>query len=83
MMSTTITVAILVALIIGLAFGSVIAGLALMERRSTRHWVVYLRLPEDLHRRLSEAATAHGWSLRAEIINRLEASFGPTRSYEF
>src|SRR6478609_6088137 len=53
-MSTTITVAILVALIIGLAFGSVIAGLALMERRSTRHWVVYLRLPEDLHRRLSD-----------------------------
>ena len=74
----TITVAILVSLIIGLAFGSV-----MMERRSTRHWVVYLRLPEDLHRRLSEAATDHRWSLRAEIINRLEASFGPTRSYEF
>ena len=83
MMSTVITVAILVSLIIGLAFGSVIAGIAMMERRSTRHWVVYLRLPEDLHRRLSEAATDHRWSLRAEIINRLEASFGPTRSYEF
>jgi len=79
----TITVAILVSLIIGLAFGSVIAGIAMMERRSTRHWVVYLRLPEDLHRRLSEAATDHRWSLRAEIINRLEASFGPTKSYEF
>jgi len=79
MMSTTITVAILVSLIIGLAFGSVIAGIAMMERRSTRHWVVYLRLSEDLYRRLSEAATDHRWSLRAEIINRLEASFGPTK----
>jgi Antitoxin FitA-like, ribbon-helix-helix len=83
MTSTVITVAILVSLIIGLAFGAVIAGLALMERRSERHWVVYLRLPEELHHRLKEAATAHGWSLTAEIINRLEASFGPTKSYEF
>jgi hypothetical protein len=76
MMSTTITVAILVALIIGLAFGSVIAGLALSERRS-RHWVVCIRLPEELHHRLREEATVAEWSLKAEIITRLQASFQP------
>jgi hypothetical protein len=59
----TITVAA-VALIIGIALGAIIAGLALMER--PRRMVVYLRLPEDLHRRLSEAATAHMWDLKAE-----------------
>jgi hypothetical protein len=54
--------------------GAIIAGLVLMERRS-RHWVVCLRLPEELHRRLREEATDHMCSLKAEIINRLQASF--------
>jgi hypothetical protein len=31
-------------------------------------------LPKELHRRLSEEATDHMWSLKVEIINRLQAS---------
>jgi hypothetical protein len=59
----TITVAVLAGLIIGIAVGAVVAGLALTERRS-RHWVVVtLRLPEDLHHRLKEAARDHMWDL--------------------
>jgi hypothetical protein len=71
----TITVAALTGLIIGLT--EVVAGLVLMEH--PRRMVVYLRLPEDLHHRLSEAATDHMWDLKAEIITRLEASFGNDR----
>ncbi len=70
----TITVAAVAGLIIGIALGAAIAGLALMER--PRPWVVCLRLPEELHRRLREEATVAGWSLKAEIISRLQASFG-------
>jgi HicB-like protein involved in pilus formation len=51
----------LIGLIFGFMTGAIVAGLTLMDRR----WVVCVRLPEDLHRRLSEEATAHGWSLRA------------------
>ena len=69
----TITVAVLAGLIIGLTLGAVIAGLVLMERQ-LRHWVVCIRLPGELHRRLREEATDHMCSLKAEIINRLEAS---------
>jgi hypothetical protein len=69
----TITVAAVVGLIIGIALGAGIAGLALMER--PRRWVVCLRLPEELHRRLREEATDHMCSLKAEIISRLQASF--------
>ena len=69
----TITVAAVVGLIVGLAVGAVVAGLALMEH--PRRWVVSLRLPEELHRRLSDEATDHMCSLKAEIINRLQASF--------
>ena len=36
-----------------------------------------LRMPEDLHRRLSSAADAAGCSLGEEIRRRLEASFEP------
>jgi hypothetical protein len=54
----TITVAAVAGLIVGLMLGATVAGLALTERRS-RHWVVYLRLPEELHRRLREEATDH------------------------
>jgi Arc-like DNA binding domain len=72
---TTITLATVAGLIIGIALGATVAGLALMERRS-RHWVVCLRLPEELHRRLREEATVAEWSLKAEIISRLQASFG-------
>jgi hypothetical protein len=32
-------------------------------------------LPEELHRRLREEATVAEWSLKAEIISRLQASF--------
>ena len=71
-MSTT--VATLIGLIIGLMTGTVVAGLALMEH--PRRWVVCLRLPEELHRRLREQATVAGWSFKAEIISRLQASFG-------
>ena len=71
----TITLATVAGLIIGIALGAGVAGLALMERRS-RHWVVCLRLPEELHRRLRQEATVAGWSLKAEIISRLQASFG-------
>jgi hypothetical protein len=70
----TITVAAVAGLIIGLALGAAIAGLALMER--PRRWVVCIRLPEELHHRLREEATVAGWSLKAEIISRLQASFG-------
>ena len=70
----TITVAAVVGLIIGIALGATVAGLAMMERRS-RHWVVYIRLSEELHRRLREEATDHMCSLKAEIISRLQASF--------
>jgi uncharacterized membrane-anchored protein YhcB (DUF1043 family) len=70
----TITVAAVAGLIIGLALGAIITGLALTERRS-RHWIVCLRLPEELHRRLREQATVAGWSFKAEIISRLQASF--------
>ncbi len=72
---TTITLAAVAGLIIGIALGATVAGLALTERRS-RHWVVCLRLPQELHRRLREEATVAEWSLKAEIISRLQASFG-------
>jgi hypothetical protein len=68
----TITVAAVVGLVIGIALGAVVAGLALMGR--PRRWVVCLRLPKELHRRLREEATDHMCSLKAEIISRLEAS---------
>ena len=70
-MSTT--VATLIGMIFGLMTGVIVAGLALMEH--PRRWVVCIRLSEELHRRLSEEATDHMCSLKAEIINRLEASF--------
>jgi Arc-like DNA binding domain len=63
-----------ITLMIGIALGAVVAWLGLMER--PRRLVVYLRLPEELHHQLSEAATAHGWDLKAEIITRLQASLG-------
>ena len=68
-----ITLAVIAGFIIGLTVGTIITGLALMER-PLRHWVVCLRL-EELHRRLSEAPTDHKCSLKAEIISRLQASF--------
>jgi Arc-like DNA binding domain len=68
---TTITLAAVAGLIIGIALGATVAGLA-----RSRHWVVCLRLPEELHRRLREEATVAEWSLKAEIISRLQASFG-------
>jgi hypothetical protein len=67
----TITVATVIGLIFGFTTGAIVAGLTLMEQR----WVVCVRLPEDLHRRLSEEATDHMCSLKAEMINRLQASF--------
>jgi uncharacterized membrane-anchored protein YhcB (DUF1043 family) len=67
----TITFAAVAGLIIGIAIGAVVAGLGRME---PRRWVVCVRLPEELHRRLREEATDHMCSLKAEIINRLEAS---------
>jgi uncharacterized membrane-anchored protein YhcB (DUF1043 family) len=70
----TITVTAVVGLIVGLTVGAIITGLALTERRS-RHWIVCLRLPKELHRRLREEATVAECSLKAEIINRLQASF--------
>jgi hypothetical protein len=69
----TITVAAVVGLIFGFTTGTIVAGLALMEH--PRRWVVCIRLPEELHRRLSEEATDHTCSLKAEIISRLQASF--------
>ncbi len=65
-----ITLATLAGLIVGLMVGAIVAGLVCMERQRFS-----LRLPEDLHRRLSEAARDHMWSLKAEIVGRLEASF--------
>ncbi len=69
----TITFVAIASLIIGIVIGAVLAGLVLMERQ-LRHWVVCIRLPGELHRRLREEATDHMCSLKAEIINRLEAS---------
>ena len=68
----TIPLAAVAGLVIGIAIGAIIAGLVLMER--PRRWVVCLRLPEELHRRLREEATDHMCSLKAEIISRLQAS---------
>jgi hypothetical protein len=68
-----ITVAVIAGFVIGLTIGAIITGFVLMERRS-RHWVVCLRLPQELHRRLREEATDHMCSLKAEIMNRLQAS---------
>jgi len=68
----TITFAAVGGLIIGIALGAVIAGLSRMEH--PRRWVVCLRLPEELHRRLREEATVAGWSLKAEMLSRLQAS---------
>jgi uncharacterized membrane-anchored protein YhcB (DUF1043 family) len=69
----TTTFAAVASLIIGIALGAVVAGLGRMEH--PRRWVVCVRLPEELHRRLREEATDHMCSLKAEIINRLQASF--------
>ena len=69
----TIPLAAVAGLIVGLMLGAIIAGLVLMER--PRRWVVCLRLPEELHRRLREEATDHMCSLKAEMISRLQASF--------
>ena len=69
----TIPFVAIASLIIGIVIGAVLAGLVLMERQ-LRHWVVCIRLPGELHRRLREEATDHMCSLKAEIINRLEAS---------
>jgi len=71
-MSTT--VATFIGLIFGLMTGTIVAGLALMEH--PRRWVVCVRLPEELHRRLSEEATDHMCSVKAEMISRLQASLG-------
>jgi hypothetical protein len=68
-----ITVAVITGFIIGLTVGAIITGLVLMERRS-RHWIVCIRLPQELHRRLREEATDHMCSLKGEIISRLQAS---------
>jgi hypothetical protein len=76
----TITVAAVAGLIVGLMVAVAGAGLALMER--PRRWVVCIRLSEELHRRLREEATVAGWSLKAEIISRLQASFR-SRPYDF
>ena len=67
------SIPLLIGLIIGLTVGVIVAGLALMEH--PRRWVVCVRLPEELHRSLSEEATDHMCSVKAEIIGRLEASF--------
>ena len=71
-MSTT--VATLIGLIFGFTTGAIVAGLTLMEH--PRRWVVCIRLPEELHRRLSEEARDHMCSLKAEMLSRLQASFG-------
>ena len=70
----TITFVAVASLIIGIVIGAVLAGLVLMERQ-LRHWVVCIRFPGELHRRLRDEATDHMCSLKAEIINRLQASF--------
>jgi hypothetical protein len=41
-----------------------------------------LRVPPDLHRALHDAADAAGHSFNAEIIGRLQGSFGPAQSPE-
>ena len=70
-MSTT--VGTLIGLIFGFTTGAIVAGLTLMEQ--PRRWVVCIRLPEELHRRLSEEARDHMCSLKAEIISRLQGEF--------
>ena len=67
------SIPLLIGLIIGLTVGVIVAGLALMEH--PRRWMVCVRLPEELHRRLSEEATDHMCSLKAEMLSRLQASF--------
>ena len=60
---------VLAALVVGLGVGAMIAGIACMARG------VCLRLPQELHCRLSEAAMDHERDLKAEIISRLTRSF--------
>jgi Arc-like DNA binding domain len=74
-----ITLAVITGFMIGLTMGTIITALVLMEH--PRRWMVCVRLPGELHRRLSEAARDHMCSLKAEIINRLQASFGNDRSH--
>jgi Arc-like DNA binding domain len=69
----TITFVAVASLIIGIVIGAVLAGLVLMERQ-LRHWVVCIRLPGELHRRLRDEAMDHMCSLKAEIISRLQAT---------
>lgn len=42
------------------------------------HFRSQFRLPNDLYERLRESAEREGRSLNAEIVARLEASFGPS-----
>ena len=41
---------------------------------SSRFWTTCLRLPDNLHRMLKQAAEISGWSLKTEIVTRLQNS---------
>jgi hypothetical protein len=62
------------AFVAGVALGTVIAGGVVLEREF--FWTVCVRLPDALHRKLRRGAETNGWSLRTEVLRRLEQSVG-------
>ena len=46
-----------------------------MARKSTDTVKLQVRLSERLRRRLEQAAKHNGWSMNAEIVDRLDVSF--------
>jgi Arc-like DNA binding domain len=59
-------------LVVGIAAGATVAAICLMDK--PQWWTVCLRLPEPRRRQLSREARKNMRDLKAEIINRLEAS---------
>jgi hypothetical protein len=63
-----LTLGIIAGAIIGLVTGIIVTVLTL-ER--PHRWSHLIRVDQELHNRLKRAARAHFWSLRTEILHRL------------
>jgi hypothetical protein len=63
------TLAIVAAAIIGVAIGIIITVIMLVDR--PRHWLMWVRVPEEAYRQIVASASAHGWSVKREILHRL------------
>jgi hypothetical protein len=64
-----ITVCIIAAAVIGLVAGITITMIALVDR--PRHWLVWIRMPEETYRSLRASAYSRAWSVKSEILHRL------------